>query len=51
MHELLICPVCGYSFRNLDPKVQKGIIRCPMCGYEFKENKFPASPFEFDKKF
>jgi len=31
---ILTCPVCGYSFRQIDPRGLKKKV-CPMCGYKF----------------
>ncbi|MFX1328026.1 MAG: hypothetical protein ACFE91_07770 [Promethearchaeota archaeon] len=51
MREVIICPVCGFSFRS-DLKLKKTKIKCPMCGFEFKDPNFsPLTPKEFEKKF
>jgi len=47
MNEVLVCPLCGFSFKYSDSKTIKQKIKCPMCGYEF--SSFPLK--EFDKKF
>ena len=49
MNEIIVCVVCGFSFRPPISKEKNDIVRCPMCGYEFK--KYNISPFnseEFD---
>ena len=51
MREVIVCPVCGFSFKP-DIKSRKRKIRCPMCGYEFIDPNFlPHTPKEYDKKF
>ncbi len=52
MSDLLICPLCGFSFRHSDFKIGKDKIKCPMCGYEFRNSHIsPFTPKEFDQKF
>jgi len=52
MSQVIICPVCSFSFRYSDSITQKGNIKCPMCGHEFKDpNINPFTPKEFDRKF
>jgi uncharacterized protein (DUF2225 family) len=52
MSEVIICPVCGFSFRNSSFNTRKEKIKCPMCGYEFKNPNIPRfTPREFDPKF
>ncbi len=52
MSEVIICPLCGFSFRYSDSKTRKGNIKCPMCGHEFRDpNSFPFTPKEFERKF
>ncbi|MFW9828949.1 MAG: hypothetical protein ACFFEY_15270 [Candidatus Thorarchaeota archaeon] len=49
MNEIIVCPVCGFSFRVSISKDIKDKVRCPMCGYEFKKyNIFPFNSEEFD---
>lgn len=51
MSNVIICPVCGFSFQ-LDMKTRNSKIKCPMCGHEFSDpNLFPFRPKEHDKKF
>lgn len=46
------CPVCGYSFRVLDPTSKKATKTCPMCGYKFIEPHFPPDGKDnFEKRF
>ncbi|MFW9968781.1 MAG: hypothetical protein ACFFDF_01190 [Candidatus Odinarchaeota archaeon] len=52
MSEVIICPVCGFSFKPLNSKIQKKKIKCPMCNYEFRDPRVsPFTPKEFEKKF
>ncbi|MFW9937337.1 MAG: hypothetical protein ACFFD5_06785 [Candidatus Thorarchaeota archaeon] len=47
---IITCPVCGYSFKALDPKSKKKV--CPMCGHTFYEpNVSPREPKHFDNDF
>ncbi|MHA1660639.1 MAG: hypothetical protein ACTSUT_16130, partial [Promethearchaeota archaeon] len=32
-----ICPVCGFSFKIIDPTTGKKVKACPMCKHEFFE--------------
>ena len=49
---LITCPVCGYSFKTLDPKSRTKKRVCPMCGHAFYEpNISPREPKEFDRDF
>lgn len=41
------CPVCGFTFRILDPKTKKKITVCPMCGYKFVDPDL--KPYDKDK--
>ena len=51
MSNVIVCPVCGFSFR-LDMKTRNSKIQCPMCGHEFSDpNILPFHPKEHDKKF
>ncbi|MFX1379495.1 MAG: hypothetical protein ACFFA4_10420 [Promethearchaeota archaeon] len=51
MNELIICPLCGFSFRNSNSSKEKQKIKCPMCGYEFKNPRIsPFTAKEFDRK-
>ncbi|MHA1192780.1 MAG: hypothetical protein ACTSP9_10850 [Promethearchaeota archaeon] len=46
------CPVCGYSFRILDPTSKKPINKCPMCGTHIIEPHFPPDgKNNFEKRF
>ena len=36
MSEVIICPLCGFSF-HLDIKTRNSKIKCPMCGHEFND--------------
>lgn len=46
-----ICPVCGFSFRSLDPATGKIIKLCPMCGFKFiGPNVVPEKPNNSNKK-
>jgi hypothetical protein len=52
MSEVIICALCGFSFRYLIAITEKKKIKCPMCGFEFERPQIsPFSPKEFDKKF
>ncbi len=47
-----ICPVCGFSFRIVDPTTGKKLKACPMCKHEFFEpNIFPRKSNNFDRRF
>jgi len=47
-----ICPVCGFSFKFINPKTHKKVKVCPMCGHKFIEpNVFPKKPSENDYRF
>ncbi len=49
---IITCPVCGYSFRGLDPTSKKTTKTCPMCGYKFIEPHFlPDGKDNFEKRF
>ncbi len=49
---VIVCPVCGFSFRDLSVKSKKDKIVCPMCGHEFSNpNILPFPVKEDDKKF
>ncbi len=42
---LIICPVCGFSFKAINPRTSKKVEECPMCGHKFKDpNIFPQKP-------
>ncbi|NVM38618.1 MAG: hypothetical protein HWN81_23725 [Candidatus Lokiarchaeota archaeon] len=46
MSNVIICPVCGFSFQ-FDMKTRIPKIKCPMCGHEFGDpNLFPFLPKE-----
>ena len=47
---VIICPVCGYSFRYLSTKNIKNKIKCPMCGHEFRNPNILPSPINKDDK-
>lgn len=48
MNEVIVCPVCGFSFRRSISREKEYMIRCPMCGYEFKKhNIFPFNSEDF----
>lgn len=52
MSGVIICPLCGFSFRYSNSKTEKEKIKCPMCGYEFRTPRVsPFTPKEFNKKF
>ena len=52
MSEIIICPVCGFSFKYSDAKTIVGKIVCPMCGHKFKAPSFfTFSPEEYDYKY
>ena len=52
MSEILICPVCGYSFRYFNTKTTDNKILCPMCGHEFSDpNILPFIDKQNDNKF
>jgi len=49
---IITCPVCGYSFKPLDPKSRSKKRVCPMCGHAFYEpNILPQEPKDFDNNF
>ncbi len=51
---IIICPVCGFSFKPEYPHSynRKRIIKCPMCGYKFSEPDIsPQKQENLDKKF
>jgi len=51
MSEVIICPLCGFSFRYSNSEPEKENIKCPMCGYEFRNPRIsPFTPKEFNKK-
>ncbi len=51
MSEVIVCPLCGFSFRYSNAITEKKRIKCPMCGFEFgKPQISPFTPKEFDKK-
>ncbi len=51
MSEVIICPLCGFSF-HLDIKTRNIKSKCPMCGHEFNDpNIKPFYPKKNDKKF
>jgi len=52
MSEVIICPLCGFSFRSSYSKTEKDKIKCPMCGFEFgKPQISPYTQKKFNKKF
>jgi uncharacterized protein (DUF2225 family) len=52
MNEVIVCPLCGFSFRNSKTLHEKKKIKCPMCGFEFGNPQISLfTPREFDKKF
>jgi ribosomal protein S27E len=30
---VITCPICGFTYRIINPKSGKKKIKCPMCGY------------------
>ncbi|MFX1387523.1 MAG: hypothetical protein ACFE9M_09930 [Promethearchaeota archaeon] len=51
MSEIIVCPVCGFSFKYSDAKIVDGKIVCPMCGHKFKiPSFFNFVPKEFDNR-
>lgn len=43
--DILVCPVCGFSFKReeLNPKTKR--IKCPKCGHEFNNSTInPLKP-------
>lgn len=49
---ILVCPVCGFSFKPYDEGTRKKIKKCPMCGHEFKDpDLYPRKSDELNKKF
>ncbi|MFX0022692.1 MAG: hypothetical protein ACFE9S_10220 [Candidatus Hermodarchaeota archaeon] len=52
MNEVIVCLLCGFSFRNSKTLNEKKKIKCPMCGFEFAIPQISLfTPKEFDKKF
>jgi uncharacterized Zn-finger protein len=52
MSGVIVCPLCGYSFRLSKSLLEKEKIKCPMCGFEFRNPYIPPfTPKEFDPKF
>jgi uncharacterized Zn-finger protein len=52
MINVIVCPLCGFSFRYPNDITNKKKIKCPMCGFEFGHPHIsPFSPKEFNKKF
>ncbi|MFW9952601.1 MAG: hypothetical protein ACFFKA_20970 [Candidatus Thorarchaeota archaeon] len=52
MSEIIVCPLCGFSFKYSNAKADKGNIKCPMCGHEFRKSSIsPFTQKEFEKKF
>ncbi|MFX0002129.1 MAG: hypothetical protein ACFE9C_03265 [Candidatus Hodarchaeota archaeon] len=48
MSEVIVCPLCGFSFKYSNIKTHREGIKCPMCGYTFKKSPFsPLTPKEF----
>jgi uncharacterized Zn finger protein (UPF0148 family) len=51
MNRLIICPLCGFSFKITALKPLDGKIICPMCGHKFKDpDFFLYSPEESNNK-
>jgi DNA-directed RNA polymerase subunit RPC12/RpoP len=51
MYEVIVCPLCGFSFRNVKTPTETKKIKCPMCGFEFANPQIlPFTLKEFDKK-
>ncbi|MFX0070866.1 MAG: hypothetical protein ACFFAO_07235 [Candidatus Hermodarchaeota archaeon] len=49
---ILVCPVCGFSFKTFNEKTGKKMRKCPLCGYEFKQpDILPKATDDFNKKF
>lgn len=49
---IIICPVCGFSFKPDYSHIRKRIIKCPMCGYKFSNSDIsPQKQEDFGKKF
>ncbi|MFX1311873.1 MAG: hypothetical protein ACFFHD_04550 [Promethearchaeota archaeon] len=47
-----VCPVCGFSFKSIDPKTKKKVKICPMCGHMFIDpDIFPKKPDQNDYRF
>ncbi len=44
---VIICPLCGYSFR-LDPSLRKRIIKCPMCAHQFSDPEMNLYKIDVD---
>jgi len=52
MSEIIICPVCGFSFKYSDAKTIGGKIVCPMCRHKFMGSKFiPFTSEKYDNKY
>ena len=52
MSEIIVCPVCGFSFKYSDAKIINGKIVCPMCGHKFMGSKFvPFTTKKYDNKY
>jgi uncharacterized protein (DUF2225 family) len=52
MSDVIVCPLCGFSFRYSKAMIKKKKINCPMCGFEFGNPHIPPfTPKEFNKKF
>lgn len=48
---IIVCPACGFSFRLIELKNRKKLMKCPMCGYEIKDqNILPKEPNVFKKR-
>jgi rubrerythrin len=49
---IIICPVCGFTFRDLNPKEKKKNIICPMCNNGINHSKKFKLPefYKTDKK-
>ena len=48
---IIVCPACGFSFRLIELKNRKKLMKCPMCGYEIKDqNILPKEPKVFKKR-
>jgi len=51
MNNVIVCPLCGFSFRYSESITENKKIRCPMCDFEFGNPQIsPFTPKEFDKK-
>lgn len=48
---LITCPVCGFSFKAIDPRTSKKVKECPMCAHKFKDpNIFPQKPDDVGRR-